>query len=74
MHVMRVRASHSESCERVCHDAQVPAFLLPLREPARAELDPARLERAIGVVYRPDTELQSRYFHASLPRQFDEYA
>ena len=30
-------------------------------------------ERAIGVVYRPETELQSHYFHACLPRQFDEY-
>jgi erythromycin esterase-like protein len=32
-----------------------------------------RLERAIGVIYRPDTELESHYFHASLPRQFDEW-
>ena len=39
----------------------------------RGELIPPRLERAIGVIYRPDTELQSHYFHASLPHQFDEY-
>jgi hypothetical protein len=32
-----------------------------------------RLERAIGVVYRPMTELQSHYFQAVLPAQFDEY-
>jgi protein-L-isoaspartate(D-aspartate) O-methyltransferase len=32
-----------------------------------------RLERAIGVIYRPETELQSHYFYACLPRQFDEY-
>jgi erythromycin esterase-like protein len=32
-----------------------------------------RLERAIGVIYRPETELQSHYFSASLPRQFDEW-
>ncbi len=32
-----------------------------------------QLERAIGVVYRPDTELQSHYFQAVLPLQFDEY-
>ena len=32
-----------------------------------------RLERAIGVIYRPETELQSHYFEAVLPRQFDEY-
>jgi protein-L-isoaspartate(D-aspartate) O-methyltransferase len=39
----------------------------------RVELAPSRLERAVGVIYRPDTELQSHYFHASLPYQFDEY-
>lgn len=32
-----------------------------------------RLERAIGVIYRPETEIHSRYFQASLPRQFNEY-
>jgi len=55
----------------------VPAFFLHLREPDRAdlreELLAPRLERAIGVIYRPETEVQSHYFHASLPRQFDEY-
>jgi erythromycin esterase-like protein len=45
----------------------------PRREAVREELLPPRLERAIGVVYRPETELQSHYFQASLPRQFDEY-
>jgi protein-L-isoaspartate(D-aspartate) O-methyltransferase len=32
-----------------------------------------RLERAIGVIYRPETERESHYFQANLPRQFDEY-
>lgn len=32
-----------------------------------------RLERAIGVIYTPETELQSHYFEAVLPSQFDEY-
>jgi erythromycin esterase-like protein len=32
-----------------------------------------RLERAIGVIYRPESELASHYFQAVLPRQFDEY-
>lgn len=36
-------------------------------------LRPHRLQRAIGVIYRPDTERASHYYHASLPRQFDEY-
>jgi protein-L-isoaspartate(D-aspartate) O-methyltransferase len=72
-----IRPSHPDSYERFCHDATVPAFLLHLREPVRAEvrdeLAEPRLERAIGVIYRPETELQSHYFQASLPHQFDEY-
>ncbi|HXV36466.1 MAG TPA: protein-L-isoaspartate(D-aspartate) O-methyltransferase [Myxococcota bacterium] len=77
MRVMQLRPSHRDSYERLCHDAAVRAFFLHLREPRRAELryelEAPRLERAIGVVYRPDSELQSHYFHASLPHQFDEY-
>jgi protein-L-isoaspartate(D-aspartate) O-methyltransferase len=77
MSVMRVRPAHPQSYESVCHLSEVPAFFLPLRAPARAavreELMPPRLERAIGVVYRPESELASHYFHAVLPRQFDEY-
>lgn len=72
-----VRPSHPDSYERLCHDTGIPAFLLHLRDPdrreLREELDQPRLERAIGVIYRPETELQSHYFQASLPRQFDEY-
>jgi len=45
----------------------------PVRQAVRDELEAARLERAIGVVYRPDTELMSHYFQACLPRQFDVY-
>jgi protein-L-isoaspartate(D-aspartate) O-methyltransferase len=39
----------------------------------RAELLAPRLERAIGVIYRPETEILSHYFQAALPAQFDEY-
>ena len=77
METMRVLPAHEASYERVCHDTHLPGFLLPLRRPkvddARAALLPERLERAIGVIYRPETELVSHYFHASLPRQFDEW-
>jgi protein-L-isoaspartate(D-aspartate) O-methyltransferase len=77
MEIKRVRPSHPESYERLCHLSEVPAFLLHLREPARAEvreeLEVPRLERAIGVIYRPETELLSHYFQAVLPWQFDEY-
>lgn len=77
MQRMRIRPAHPRSYESLCHDAGVPAFRLHVREPRRKELREAllnpRLQRAIGVVYRPQTELASHYFEASLPRQFDEY-
>ena len=38
---------------------------------AAAALREPRLQRAIGVVYRPETERQSHYFEARLPGQFD---
>ncbi|MDH5470735.1 MAG: erythromycin esterase family protein, partial [Gammaproteobacteria bacterium] len=77
MEVKQVQPSHIDSYEHVCHEVHADNFLLPLRKPikeiTRRELLAERLERAIGVIYRPETELQSHYFYASLPRQFDEY-
>jgi protein-L-isoaspartate(D-aspartate) O-methyltransferase len=74
MQVMAVNPALPESYESLFHESGVAAFLLPLRNgPVRDELLPERLERAIGVIYRPETELASHYFGASLPRQFDEY-
>ena len=75
MQVKNVRPSHPESYEHSCHDSAVPSFLLALRQSreVRKQLMAPRLERAIGVVYRPQTELASHYFQAVLPRQFDEY-
>jgi erythromycin esterase-like protein len=77
MEVMRVTPSLSSSYERVTHDAGVARCLLDLRggeHPAMREalLDP-RLERFIGVIYRPDTERWSHYSECSLPDQFDGY-
>jgi len=75
MEVKRVRPSHRDSYERLCHDAGVPRFLLDLHgDPAlRARLLEQRLERFIGVIYRPETELGSHYAAASLPQQFDAW-
>jgi protein-L-isoaspartate(D-aspartate) O-methyltransferase len=77
MEIMDVRPSHERSYERVSHDSGVEAFFLHLREPRREalleELLAPRLERAIGVIYRPEAELASHYFQAVLPRQFDEW-
>ncbi len=77
MEVKRVRPSRPDSYERLFHDAGRPRFLLDLdahRHPAlhRALLSP-RLERFIGVIYRPETERWSHYSEASLPRQFDAF-
>lgn len=68
-----VRPSREDSVERLLHDCGLPLFALPLagQERVSSALAGARLERAIGVIYRPDTELASHYFLATLPCQFD---
>jgi protein-L-isoaspartate(D-aspartate) O-methyltransferase len=77
MEIKTVRPSHARSYERICHESGERSFLLPLRAPldpdVRRALVETRLERAIGVIYRPETELASHYFHAVLPHQFDEF-
>ena len=68
-----VRSALPGSYERLFHETGVPRLMLPLRFDAElaAVLSPPRLQRAIGVVYRPETERQSHYFHARLADQFD---
>ncbi len=69
---MRVRAALPTSHEALLHGLDIPAFWLPTRDPAAREtLHRPRLERAIGVIYRPETERQSHYFDALLASQFD---
>lgn len=54
------------------HDTGIPRFLLDLQDArVRRALEQPRLERFIGVVYRPATERWSHYAEAVLPRQFD---
>ncbi|HET9776379.1 MAG TPA: erythromycin esterase family protein [Gemmatimonadaceae bacterium] len=69
----RVRPALPNSYELGCHDAGVPCFFLDLRGgAAKTELmESPHLERAIGVVYRPETERASHYFLADMRRQFD---
>ena len=76
MKIKSVRPSLPDSYERASHDSGVPRFLLDLREgevgrEVRQALLQPRLERFIGVIYRPDTERWSHYSQAILPRQFD---
>ena len=68
-----VRPALIGSYEAVFHDTEIGRFLLMLRqrEPLPQSLREPRLERAIGVIYRPDTERASHYFHARLAEQFD---
>ena len=67
-----VRPSLPGSYERVLHDVGLPVFVVPLAVPAVASvLAGPRHERAIGVIYRPETERASHYFAACLPQQFD---
>lgn len=70
--LMAVRPSLPGSYERLFHETGVPAFLLRLTDhDLRSALRVPRLERAIGVIYRPRTERPSHYFTARLPDQFD---
>ena len=75
---MRIKAvvpSRPDSYEWVFRHTGIARSLTELREPGevREALSQPRLERAIGVIYRPETELQSHYFEAVLPEQFDAY-
>jgi erythromycin esterase-like protein len=77
MQVKNVNPSRPDSYERLAHDSGLSRFLIDLREGAHDELrdrllEP-RLERFIGVIYRPDTERWSHYSSCSLSQQFDAY-
>jgi protein-L-isoaspartate(D-aspartate) O-methyltransferase len=77
MEIKRVRPARDDSYEGRSRDTGIAAFLLETgpgqRESVRAELAEPLLERAIGVIYRPETELLSHYFQAELSRQFDAW-
>lgn len=78
MEIMQVNPSLPGSYENLCSQTQIANFTLPLREndsgkKLRKLLNAPKLERAIGVMYRPKTERMSHYFQAVLPSQFDEY-
>jgi erythromycin esterase-like protein len=69
----RVRPALPDSYEALLHETGIPDFLLNLRDggSAAAGLREPLLERAIGVIYKPETERVSHYFHARLTEQFD---
>jgi protein-L-isoaspartate(D-aspartate) O-methyltransferase len=77
MEVKQVRPSLAGSYERMSHDSGVERFLLDMREgmnePVVEGLMEPRLERFIGVIYRPESERWSHYAQAVLPNQFDAW-
>ncbi|HEX8678995.1 MAG TPA: erythromycin esterase family protein [Chthoniobacterales bacterium] len=69
-----VRPGLTKSYEELFHATGIPRFWLNLREldgDPRELLDHPRLQRAIGVIYRPETERWSHYFNAKVTEQFD---
>lgn len=67
-----VRPSMAGSVEEMMHEVGSPRFMINLREQGLAESIPPRLlERAIGVIYRPQSERHSHYFYANVTKQFD---
>ncbi len=69
----RVRPGLAGSYEALFHETGMPRFLLTLRSDGKvvSALRERRLERAIGVIYLPESERLSHYFYARLPDQFD---
>ena len=67
-----VRPARKDSCEHLLYSTHLDRFFLSLHDGGVSDaLAAPMLERAIGVVYRPETELGSHYFRASLSAQFD---
>jgi erythromycin esterase-like protein len=75
--IKTVSPSLPDSHERLAHDSGVPRFLLDLRsgvhDELRARLAEPRLQRFIGVIYRPASERWSHYIGCTLPEQYDAY-
>lgn len=77
MEIKHIRPSHEESYEAWMHASGKQRFMLDLRAHAHPQLHEEllsrRLERYIGVIYRPESELHSHYLEASLPQQYDAF-
>jgi erythromycin esterase-like protein len=71
-----VRPARKDSYEHLFYESRRDRFFLPFTDPeniavAQAFEDELMLERAIGVLYRPETELASHYFQSRIAKQFD---
>jgi len=71
----KVRPGMKGSWERLFHDVGEQMFILDFRKDQKLALELNNhgplLERAIGVIYRPETERYSHYFYAQVAKQFD---
>jgi erythromycin esterase-like protein len=68
-----IRPALAHSCEKLFHETEIPRFWLDFlkHKEAAESLNHPLLERAIGVIYRPETERESHYFSANVSEQFD---
>jgi erythromycin esterase-like protein len=75
MEIKPVKPGRPDSYEGLMHQTSLPRFLLDFSAatPARSALQAERLDRFIGVIYRPESELASHYARAVLARQFDAF-
>jgi erythromycin esterase-like protein len=77
MEAKRINTSHGDSWEALSHAARTPRYLLDLRpgrhDALRAHLAEPRLERFIGVIYRPENERWSHYVDCKLSQQYDAW-
>jgi erythromycin esterase-like protein len=71
--IKKIIPGTADSYEALFHDTGIEKFLLVLRDNSglAKELRVNRLQRAIGVLYLPETELESHYFFARMSEQFD---
>jgi erythromycin esterase-like protein len=71
--VRTLRPALAGSYSSIFADTGIPNFMLIFRgnQPLSEELGTERLQRAVGVIYRPQTERQSHYFQARISQQFD---
>jgi len=67
----RVRPSLEDSWERALHDVGLDRFVAVMDDRTSRALAGVKLNRAIGVIYRPQTERWSHYFDSELSKQFD---
>lgn len=70
-----VRPGLPGSLEELFHESGPSSFLVRMTQDHPSEateaLDSVRLHRAIGVIYRPETERHSHYFHVRPAEEYD---